>query len=638
MTRFARRIVSSPSRAVVDRARRDAADAPKVAGSLEQASSSAADTSCRSAAATTATRRDTLERRQGSREGLADRATSSDGAEPWGTTYPVNLRLYMQKLTEAQWLQTAKSLQTRPPMPWFAVHADDRCGPARASTAYVRHLGPAGSGSAGVRAAGQGAAAAVRRSFPVRRRSKVAPRAATLQAASCSSAARSVLASSIAIVIGPTPPGTGVIHAARSWPPRNRRRRRACRPALRLMPTSMTIAPGLIQSPCTNYGLPTAATSDVRLAHDARQIARRRMADRHRAARHQQLERHRPADDVRLPDDHRVLADEILAGLREQAHAAVRRARTQHRALQHQPADVVRMEAVDVLARIDALGHALRIDLLRQRQLHQDAVDRGIGVERVDQRQQLGFRRVAGRSCENERMPTASVVCACCARRPATPHSRRPARRRARAAACPPRRAPRPRSRDVRGQPRGARLAVDDACAHRSVGSRCKAANLTGFRSAASPCARQRRQRRIGIDRDRMRHARQQRKVVVRVAVEPALAKVVEPLPALRRATPRGARPCPRACSASPRPCRCSGRRSSRARSRSGARSRARRRSARSGSGWSPSSAPSGRRRGDAGRPARAPLPGSPAGSCAPDSRRARRSSCGGSRPSSVDR
>ena len=56
-----------------------------------------------------------------------------------------------------------------------------------------------------------------------------------------------------------------------------------------------------------------------------------------------------------------------------------------------QPADIERVEAVDVLGRIDRVDHALRIDLLRQRQLHQDAVDRVVGVELRDQRQQLGL-------------------------------------------------------------------------------------------------------------------------------------------------------------------------------------------------------------------------------------------------------
>ena len=40
---------------------------------------------------------------------------------PWGTTYAANLRMYMQSLSEEQWLKKAKSLKTRPPMPWFTV-------------------------------------------------------------------------------------------------------------------------------------------------------------------------------------------------------------------------------------------------------------------------------------------------------------------------------------------------------------------------------------------------------------------------------------------------------------------------------------------------------------------------------------
>ena len=62
---------------------------------------------------------------------------------PWGTTYPANLRKYMQDLTEAQWLKTAKSLQTRPPMPWYNVRQMST-GDLRALYAFVRHLGPAG--------------------------------------------------------------------------------------------------------------------------------------------------------------------------------------------------------------------------------------------------------------------------------------------------------------------------------------------------------------------------------------------------------------------------------------------------------------------------------------------------------------
>ena len=63
---------------------------------------------------------------------------------PWGTTYPVNLRNYMSKLTEAQWIAKAKHLQARPPMP--AVNVRHMTGQdLRAIYRYVKWLGPAGN-------------------------------------------------------------------------------------------------------------------------------------------------------------------------------------------------------------------------------------------------------------------------------------------------------------------------------------------------------------------------------------------------------------------------------------------------------------------------------------------------------------
>ena len=63
---------------------------------------------------------------------------------PWGTTYPANLRLYMQDLSEKEWVQKAKTLETRPPMPWFALHEMTETD-LRAIYRYIRALGPAGS-------------------------------------------------------------------------------------------------------------------------------------------------------------------------------------------------------------------------------------------------------------------------------------------------------------------------------------------------------------------------------------------------------------------------------------------------------------------------------------------------------------
>ncbi len=62
---------------------------------------------------------------------------------PWGTTYPSNLRLYADQLTEAQWLARVRQ-PMRPPMPWFNLRemTDEDLA---AMYHYLRARGPAGS-------------------------------------------------------------------------------------------------------------------------------------------------------------------------------------------------------------------------------------------------------------------------------------------------------------------------------------------------------------------------------------------------------------------------------------------------------------------------------------------------------------
>jgi hypothetical protein len=61
----------------------------------------------------------------------------------WGTTYPTNLRLYMQELTEEQWIERARTLKTRPVMPWFALNEMAQ-EDLKAMYRYIRLLGAAG--------------------------------------------------------------------------------------------------------------------------------------------------------------------------------------------------------------------------------------------------------------------------------------------------------------------------------------------------------------------------------------------------------------------------------------------------------------------------------------------------------------
>lgn len=62
---------------------------------------------------------------------------------PWGTTYSSNLRLYMQYLSEDQWVKIAHTAQFRPLMPWFALR-DMTEQDLRAIYRFIRKMGPAG--------------------------------------------------------------------------------------------------------------------------------------------------------------------------------------------------------------------------------------------------------------------------------------------------------------------------------------------------------------------------------------------------------------------------------------------------------------------------------------------------------------
>jgi mono/diheme cytochrome c family protein len=62
---------------------------------------------------------------------------------PWGTTYASNLRLYMQNLSEDQWILVSRMVEFRPPMPWFVLREMTEQD-LRAIYRFIRNLGPAG--------------------------------------------------------------------------------------------------------------------------------------------------------------------------------------------------------------------------------------------------------------------------------------------------------------------------------------------------------------------------------------------------------------------------------------------------------------------------------------------------------------
>lgn len=61
---------------------------------------------------------------------------------PWGVSYPANLRLTVQGMSEAEWLRFAR-VQRLPPMPWFNLR-DMNDDDLRSMYRFIRSLGPRG--------------------------------------------------------------------------------------------------------------------------------------------------------------------------------------------------------------------------------------------------------------------------------------------------------------------------------------------------------------------------------------------------------------------------------------------------------------------------------------------------------------
>ncbi|WP_224982532.1 hypothetical protein [Geomonas agri] len=62
---------------------------------------------------------------------------------PWGTTYPANLRTFIPQMSERQWIDFARSTETRPPMPWYDLRAMSK-EDLRAIYRYVKAAGARG--------------------------------------------------------------------------------------------------------------------------------------------------------------------------------------------------------------------------------------------------------------------------------------------------------------------------------------------------------------------------------------------------------------------------------------------------------------------------------------------------------------
>ena len=123
-----------------------------------------------------------------------------------------------------------------------------------------------------------------------------------------SSAASTVFSISVATVIGPTPPGTGVIHDARS---RGRREFHVAgqRPSARSVDADVDDHRARLDPVAFHQtGSADRHGDDIAAGNHICKVAREFMAANRRAAGQQQLQRERPADVIGNADDHRRAA------------------------------------------------------------------------------------------------------------------------------------------------------------------------------------------------------------------------------------------------------------------------------------------------------------------------------------------
>ena len=129
------------------------------------------------------------------------------------------------------------------------------------------------------------------------------------------------------------------------------------------------------------------------------------MAQGHRRVRLLARQQHgnRLAHDVAAADHDGVLALDVHPRELDQLDDAVGRARQEAALPDEHLADVDGREAVDVLLRRDRVDDRLVADVLRHGQLHEDAVDRRIGVEVLHELDERLLRRL-GRQADLARV------------------------------------------------------------------------------------------------------------------------------------------------------------------------------------------------------------------------------------------
>src|ERR1700687_3320634 len=144
-----------------------------------------------------------------------------------------------------------------------------------------------------------------------------------------------------------------------------------------------------------HLGAPDGGDQHTCTPYLVREVARARMTHRQRRVTLQEHEGHGLTDERAAPSDHGARAFQFDAGAVDEPHDAQGRARPHTLAALDQTRLAEGVQAVNVLRRIDRFNDDVGVDVPRQRQLYENAVDVTALIQRLDQTAhvRLGRRR-----------------------------------------------------------------------------------------------------------------------------------------------------------------------------------------------------------------------------------------------------
>lgn len=115
---------------------------------------------------------------------------------------------------------------------------------------------------------------------------------------------------------------------------------------------------------------------------------------------------HRLADDVRAPDNNCVLPAQVTECFVQEVHATGWGARGQNIKALAEATDVLAMEPIDVLLRVDCLNDYRLVDVPREGKLYQYAMHSGILIEYLNHMKNMGLAGVRTNLVLQRRDPT----------------------------------------------------------------------------------------------------------------------------------------------------------------------------------------------------------------------------------------